>query len=71
MNSPIDKFLIIMRLINSSDQPTSAKQISDQTKINLRTVQRHVQRLVDEKLITLQTVEDSFGFYYIKNRTDS
>lgn len=66
MSDTIDKFLQIMRLVNSSDQPVSAKQIADKTKINVRTVQRHAQRLVDEGLVTLKTVEDAAGFHYIK-----
>ncbi len=66
MNGPIDKFLIIMRLVNDSEQPMTAQQIATETKLNIRTVQRHTKRLVDENLIALTNLENTQGYQFMK-----
>lgn len=66
MDGPIDKFLKVMRLVNASDGPLSAKQIAHETGIHIRTVQRHAQRLVNENLIALTNLENSQGYKFIK-----
>lgn len=66
MKSAIDKFLAVFRLVDNSEQPLSAKQIADKTNLNIRTVQRHAQRLVDENLIGLSNIENTKGYKFTK-----
>lgn len=62
MNGSIEKMFRIMRLINSSNQPLSSKEIADKTDMSIRTVQRLALRLAEEALIDFGNRSQGYEF---------
>lgn len=67
MKTKPDLILKTVKVIFGSAEPISVPEIVDNAKLNERTVQRHISRLLDEHMIMVTRDKCGSAYRYKKN----